>query len=836
MSYLEKYGRKLIANGYNITPIKPGTKHPSLTNWTNRDSATEIDSWLEGPMRGWGVGILARNNPAIDIDCDDPEVVHQVFRAVREIVGDVRAYRIGRAPRVLLVCRTDEPFKKLRSTKYEDTLLNTIHQVEILADGQQFAAYHVHPDTHLPYSWPGQQPNSCPSGSLPTLSPEQANEIIKAFEAIASEQVRDGRWRVVSESTAVAIPASQESWLLTHRAPTQNANEENIRRALEVLSADDYDRWLQVGMILHHQFNGDEHGFEIWDQWSGTSANYASSNDCRYRWDRFTSDTRASTVTVGSLYHWAEEARAGQATDALAEIEKLVADCSDFHDLLAGRCMSRLGDWCDLYPLYRDRVVDLVKRRARDLSGSPVSVEVVRRALKRTKPVKKEESLYPWAEPYVWLADEDRFFHMGKRISYSRMSFDAEHNRLLTIPGKRTPSASTVALEEAKIPHVEGARYLPGAEPLFTLDGMNYVNRYNPDESAAMPDGMLSPADILARQMFARHVQTLIPDETDRLQFIDYLTYVVQNPGKKLNFAIILRGVEGDGKTFFHGLMRLVLGPNNCSTISGTYLEEKYTAWAEGSQLCFIEEIKMHGISGHETMNKFKEYVTNDMVTIRKMHRSPYSAPNVTSYILLTNYRDALPLSAEDTRYYPIFSRWDTQAQLEAWKAENPRFFHDLFDACQAAPGSIRKWFLERDISTGFDPSNRAPKGAGKQKMIDLGRDDVAVHIQDILENRGGEFGKNEELLSSTWLLWQWNYDGSGISKPGGRRLNTVLMREGWVPVNILKEGGTESDRVSINNRNHRLWTKKSGGAKVDNSTGKVSDVLFLAYTGEEPI
>lgn len=834
MSYLEQYGRQLIAGGYSIIPLKPGSKHPTLTNWTNRDCKNEIDAWLDGPMRTWGVGILAKHNPAIDIDCDDPDVVRQVFRAVREIVGDCRAYRIGRAPRVLLVFRTDEPFKKLRSAKYED-LLERTNQVEILADGQQFAAYHIHPGTGKPYSWPAGGPAEILSDELPLLTRVHAEKIIEAFEQIAQEQVSMGKFWKVFENTSLATPQTTENWLISHKS-AQHTEREKIVESLKLLSANDYDRWLQVGMILHHQFNGGNDGYQIWEDWSRTSQSFSSSDDCLYRWERFTSDTRASTVTVGSLFHWAEQARNEQAGNAILEVERLVAGCDSFGDLLGGRGAEYLRGWLDLYPLYRDRVVDLVKRRGRVLSGSPVSVETVRKALKsKGKKEKKDESIYPWAEPYVYAADEDRFFNLSSRVAWTRTAFDAAFNRLLVSEDGGPVSAARVALESAKIPHVEGVRYLPGAEPVFNLNGLPYANSYNPDEGAVVPMGM-SPADLKARSMFARHLQTLIPDPDDCRTFIDFLTFVVQNPGKRLNFAIILRGVEGDGKSFFRGLMQLVLGPNNCSSVQGTYLEEKFTGWAEGSQLCFIEEIKMHGVSGYETMNKFKEYVTNDMVTIRKMHRVPYSAPNVTSYIMLTNYQDALPISVEDTRYYPIFSRWESQAEFQAWRDENPTFFHDLFDSVQASPGSIRKWFLERDISPGFDPSNRAPKGKGKALMAGYARDDLAEHIQDIIECKGGDYGKNEELVSSTWILWNWNFDGSGLSKPAGRRLNTIMRREGWLQVKVLKDEKTEIDRISINDRMHRLWTKNRMSTKIDNRWERSSKLLASVYSGEEPI
>ena len=47
---------------------------------------------------------------------------------------------------------------------------------------------------------------------------------------------------------------------------------ERARAALAAIPADDYGTWVDMAFALKHGF-GDE-GFEIWDAWSRTAANY----------------------------------------------------------------------------------------------------------------------------------------------------------------------------------------------------------------------------------------------------------------------------------------------------------------------------------------------------------------------------------------------------------------------------------------------------------------------------------------------------------------------------------------------------------------------------------
>ena len=73
-SYIQEYGSGLISNGYKIVPIRRGTKAPEgVTGWTKIDADhNQLERWIS---KGYeGVGVLCRNNPAVDIDVLDEKV------------------------------------------------------------------------------------------------------------------------------------------------------------------------------------------------------------------------------------------------------------------------------------------------------------------------------------------------------------------------------------------------------------------------------------------------------------------------------------------------------------------------------------------------------------------------------------------------------------------------------------------------------------------------------------------------------------------------------------------------------------------------------------------
>lgn len=49
----------------------------------------------------------------------------------------------------------------------------------------------------------------------------------------------------------------------------------------------DRDSWIRVGMGLHHECDGDDTGFEIWNDWSSKGAKYPSEDNLREQWRSF---------------------------------------------------------------------------------------------------------------------------------------------------------------------------------------------------------------------------------------------------------------------------------------------------------------------------------------------------------------------------------------------------------------------------------------------------------------------------------------------------------------------------------------------------------------------
>lgn len=290
MPNLASLGPRLIARAFQIVPIKPGAKFPEgIANWQNlRADFAMVRDWSAGAFAGYGVGILTRHVPAVDIDILDAEIADRVEAFAAATVGATMV-RYGRRPKRLLVYRTDEPFAKITSARFEDPF-GVRHRVEILGDGQQFVAYATHPDTGRPYAWAGDRgPADADAATLPTITAEQARAICDYFESI----VPDG-WTRVGSATAGRVP--RDPW--AGFKPRAGKTPDEVRALLDALPEEDpgdYDVWLRVGMALHHEFDGGFEGFELWDAWSQRAPNYGGLES---RWNGFrqTPDREPTTL------------------------------------------------------------------------------------------------------------------------------------------------------------------------------------------------------------------------------------------------------------------------------------------------------------------------------------------------------------------------------------------------------------------------------------------------------------------------------------------------------------------------------------------------------------
>lgn len=742
-NYLADLGLDLIELGYPIIPIKPGTKAPQMDGWTKvRATAAQHSRWLKDGYGAFGIGIITEHFPAIDIDTLDAGLADDMINWCDENLA-YAPIRVGRAPKTLLPFRTDEPFNKRFSSEWSDNPPQVdangkpvVHRLEILGRGQQYVAYAVHPDTQQPYTWKSEvQPLNCPSDDLPPLTAAQADQVCAAFDLFAERRglIRLGRTR-----SRAAPAVNGHDWTADVTAKV-GFTIDQVRETLAGIPNEDaesvsYDDWLQVGMAVFHETDGSGEGFDAWEYWSERSHKHNHA-EAQKKWESFAIEGKGrAPITFRYAMKLARE--------SLQAVREAQAD-QIRAALLAARTKAEftaaigLLKETELDALERDAFKPAVMAAYERVYGAKM---LAARAAQSIRPAPRSPTNKPdWLAPFVFDTGTDTFFHLETKQALATAAFNRRYDRdILTLAeraaGKVVPEAhaSDWATNVYQITAVAGVRYCPWEEPLFHRDGKLYANSYS---DALVP---ATPAKLTHRQeqaifVFQRHLEHMIIDGRERALFLDWLCHTVRT-GRRANWAVVMLGCEGDGKTWFGDLMSRVLG-GNVTIAAAASIEDRFNPWAENAQLVVVEEIRFAGHNRHDIMNHLKPLITNRIIEIHRKNQTQYQTVNTAQYLMFTNHADALPVDDATTRYFVIRTRWQRQAQVREFGKENPAYYTELNGVLDDpnAIAAIRKFMLERTPDPEFSAVKRAPESEGKKYMAEMARgDDETALLEEI--------------------------------------------------------------------------------------------------------
>lgn len=295
---------RLHRNGYRPIPVlgahvamKGAGKRPMMKGWetvcASADEA-EIARWTKAQRNCTNTGLLCGELVGVDIDVLNSDHAHRLTGIAAEMLGMSSASRIGRAPKILLAFRTDAPFDKVQTSEFH-MLDGTVARVEVLATGQQFVAFGIHPDTKAPYHWPECSPLDMPLHELPIVSRDRC----AAFIAAAEEYLRKVGGQTTADRREIDRDGRKAAGLKQKEAPSRALIEEAVAH----IRNDElpYDDWIKVGLALYAALGPDGRG--LWETWSAE----ASKNDPAYtaeKWDSFSS---VRSVTVGTLFWLARQ-------------------------------------------------------------------------------------------------------------------------------------------------------------------------------------------------------------------------------------------------------------------------------------------------------------------------------------------------------------------------------------------------------------------------------------------------------------------------------------------------------------------------------------------------
>ncbi len=89
----------------------------------------------------------------------------------------------------------------------------------------------------------------------------------------------------------------------------------------------DRDQWIRVGMAVHHETEGDDTGFAIWNDWSANGGKYPSEESLREQWDSFDrARNKGRQVSMATVKRMVKEATTPK--PGVASVEEILSRIS----------------------------------------------------------------------------------------------------------------------------------------------------------------------------------------------------------------------------------------------------------------------------------------------------------------------------------------------------------------------------------------------------------------------------------------------------------------------------------------------------------------------------
>lgn len=339
-------------------------------------------------------------------------------------------------------------------------------------------------------------------------------------------------------------------------------------------------------------------------------------------------------------------------------------------------------------------------------------------------------------------ADDKVFVPDGDLLNQSR--FDAIYGGfqfVLDPQGQKMTTSAWEAFTRNRVyqaPRCHALCFRPESPSgaLIMEEGRTLLNTYVPIDTRR-EDG--DPA------RFLEFLAKLLPVERDREIILNYLAFILQNPGEKCQWWPVLQGAEGNGKTLLLRCMSHAIGHRYTHLVDVHKMAKQgtgFNAWVSGNLFLGIEEIYV--AERRDFLEAFKPYVTNDRLPIEGKGTNQTTGDNRINGLLLTNHKDGVPINIDGRRYAVFYTAQQTANDVVR-DGMGGRYFRDLYDWLRGRRdyakygpnygySIVNNYLANYVVAEDFDAMGRAPETSSTVEALMASRGRAEQEIAEAIE------------------------------------------------------------------------------------------------------
>lgn len=322
------------------------------------------------------------------------------------------------------------------------------------------------------------------------------------------------------------------------------------------------------------------------------------------------------------------------------------------------------------------------------------------------------------------------------------------------------------------------------------------------------------PADVDSRQgdvtPFFDFLRRLLPNETDRSILMSWCIDVVQNPGRKMLWAPVIQGTEGNGKSLVFEVLSRAIGEEYVHMPRTKELGSAFNGWQVNKLFINVAEFHMNG--RREILDDLKPNITDMRLPIRQMHKTEANIHVPTNWGFTTNHKDAVLKSRTDRRYAPFFTAQQSRSDVE--RDFPGDYFPKLWDWLRDEGFAFMTHYLRNASSDPrFSPMNgctRAPETSSTVEAMAASTGGIEAEVLEAIESdtigfRGG--------WVSAWAL-------DNLLRERGLRLSRPRISEMMSSLGYKEWGRAPRPILSEDGKRPKLWTSGDLDAAFESYLG----------------
>lgn len=226
---------------------------------------------------------------------------------------------------------------------------------------------------------------------------------------------------------------------------------------------------------------------------------------------------------------------------------------------------------------------------------------------------------------------------------------------------ERTTRDAWEAFTQSQIfrsPRANSTCFRPDLPPaaIFETSGQSYVNTFWPVEV---------PRKLGDATPFLNHLKLLIPNERDRQILLSYMAACVQHQGVKFQWAPLIQGTEGNGKTLLTRCVAAAVGRRYTHWPRASQLASPFNAWMLNKVFFGVEDIYVPD-QKREVIEELKPMITGgDGLEIQAKGVDQISAEVCGNFMFNSNHKDAITKTNNDRRFAPFFTAQQSVLDVE---------------------------------------------------------------------------------------------------------------------------------------------------------------------------